>query len=357
MKLFTAGPVACRPEVLEVMGRQMFSHRSKEYKEIHKQTVERLAKFVETKGQVFLFPSTSSGAMEACVRNCVEKKMLACINGDFGKRFAKIGETNGRIVEKLESKLGDPTMPEELDEKLKQVPDVEAVSIIYNETSMGLMNSIPELAEVVKKHGKLLFVDAVSAMGGVDVKVDEWGIDVCFASSQKCFGIPPGLTMVAVSDRAMKVSEGMKNKGWYFDFKVFEKYQKEQSSTPMTSVIPQVMALNKELEIIENEGGKERRFELYRNRMNRIVNGIKKLGLSLYPKTGYESVTIACVNAPQNISGLKIYEEMRKKGFELAKGYGDLKERTFRIGNMGYITMKDIDEMLAALENVLKTSS
>jgi len=357
MKLFTAGPVACRPEVLQEMGHQMFSHRSKEYKQLHQQTVERLSRFLETKNQVFLFPSTSSGVMEACVRNCVEKKMLACINGDFGKRFAKIGEANGKIVEKLETKPGDPTTPELLDEKLSKVSEVEAVSIVYNETSMGLMNHLPELAKVVKKYGKLLFVDAVSAMGGVELKVDEWNIDVCFAGSQKCFGIPPGLTMVVVSDEALKISERMKNKGWYFDFKLFEKYQKEQSSTPMTPVIPQVAALNKELEIIEKEGGKEKRFELYRARMNRIISGIKRLGLSLYPKPGYESMTIACINAPQGTSGVTIYEEMRKRGFELAKGHGGLKEKTFRIGNMGYILMEDIDEMLLALGEVIRSSS
>ncbi len=354
MKLFTAGPVACRPEVLEEMRRQMFSHRSKEYRELHEQTVERLRRFLETRGQVFLFPSSSSGAMEASVRNCVERKMLCCINGNFGKRYAKVGETNGRVVERLEPGLGAPITPESLDEKLSSAPDVEAVTITYNETSVGLMNPLSELAKVVKKHGKLLFVDAVSAMGGVELKVDEWGIDVCFASSQKCFGIPPGLAMVSVSDEALKRSESMENKGWYFDFKLYEKYQREQSSTAMTPVIPQIAALNKELEIIEKEGGKKKRFELYFKRMQRIRKGVESLGLSLFPKAGCESLTIACVNAPKRISGLQVYEQMRERGFELAKGYGELKERTFRIGNMGYIHLEDIDEMLHALGEILK---
>ena len=354
MKLFTAGPVACRPEVLEEMRRQMFSHRSKEYKELHSQTVQRLQKFLETYNQVFLFTSSSSGVMEATVRNCVERKLMCCINGEFGRRYAKIGESNGREVVLLETELGSPTTPDLLDEKLCSVPDVEAVTITYNETSTGMMNPLPELAKVVKEHGKLLFVDTVSAMGGVELKVDEWGIDVCFASSQKCFGIPPGLAIASVGEEALKKSESARNKGWYFDFKLYEKYQKEQSGTHMTPAIPQIAALNKELEIIETEGGKEKRLEFCAGRMQRIKQGVEDLGLSLFPRKGYESPTIACVNAPAGMSGLDVYEKMRGHGFELAKGYGPLKERTFRIGNMGYIHLEDIDEMLQALSEVIK---
>jgi aspartate aminotransferase-like enzyme len=354
MKLFTAGPVACRPEVLEEMRRQMFSHRSREYKALHSQTVQRLQRFLETNNQVFLFTSSSSGVMEATVRNCVERKLLCCISGEFGRRYAKVGESNGREVVPLETELGSPTTPDLLDEKLCSVPDVEAVTITYNETSTGMMNPLPELAKVVKKHGKLLFVDAVSAMGGVELKVDEWGIDVCFASSQKCFGIPPGLAVASVSEEALKRSESARNKGWYFDFKLYEKYQKEQSGTHMTPVIPQIAALNKELEIIEAEGGKRKRLEFCAGRMEKIRQGVENLGLSLFPWKGYESLTIACVNAPAGMSGLDVYEKMRGHGFELAKGYGPLKERTFRIGNMGYIRLEDIEGMLQALGEVIK---
>ena len=204
MKLFTVGPVACRPEVLEEMKRQMFSHRSEEYRELHRETVRRLREFLETKNKVFLFPSSGSGVMEGTVRNCVERKMLCCINGAFGKRYAEVGESNGKIVERLEPELGKPTTPELLDEKLSSAPDVEAVAITYNETSVGLLNPLPELAKVVKEHGKFLFVDAVSAMGGVELKVDKWEIDVCFASSQKCFGIPPGLAVASLSEEALE---------------------------------------------------------------------------------------------------------------------------------------------------------
>lgn len=353
MKLFTVGPVACRPEVLKEMSRQMFSHRSVEYQEIHRKTVELLQKFLETKNQVFLFPSSGSGVMEATIRNCVEGKLLCCISGEFGKRYAEIGLSNGREVITLETPLGNPITPQLLEDSLRANPDVEAVSITYNETSVGILNPLEELAKVVKEHGKLLFVDAVSAMGGVELKVDEWGIDVCFSSSQKCFGVPPGLAVASVSPAALERSERMKNKGWYFDFKLYEHYQQKEWSTHMTPPIPQISALKKELEIIEAEGGKQKRLELYRSRARRIQEGVKDLGLTLFPREGYESPTVTCVNAPKGMSGSEIYQEMRRRGIELAKGYGALRECTFRIGNMGYISFEDIEEMLQALGEVL----
>jgi len=312
----------------------MVSHRSEEYK------------------KVFLFSSTGSGFMEASVRNCVNKKMLCCICGSFGKRYAEVATANGKQVETLEVPPGEPILPDLLDQKLSETPDVEAVSITHNETSMGLINPLEQLAEVAKKHDKLLFVDAVSSMGGTEIKVDRWGLDVCFSSSQKCFGVPPGLGMGNVSEEALKKSETAENKGWYFDFKVWEKHQ-QKKGTPMTAVIPQIAGLNTILKIIESKGGKEWFFDLYAERNRRIREGVQKLGLTMFPKSGYESPTVNCVNAPAGIDGLDVYERMRMEGFELAKGYGTVQNLTFRIGNMGYIESADIDSMLEALGKVL----
>ncbi len=278
--------------------------------------------------------------------------MLCCVNGSFGKRFAEVAFSNGKIVETIEPPLGEPVTPDSLDEKLSKCSDVEAVAITHNETSVGLINPLQELAEVVKKHGKLLFVDAVSSMGGTEIKVDEWSLDVCFAGTQKCFGVPPGLSMGSVSDEALKKSEVAEKKGWYFDFKLWEKYQKT-AGTPVTSVIPQIAGLNRILKLIDGWGGREDYFALYGERNRRIREGIQKLGLTLFPKKDYESPTVTCINAPSNKSGLEIYQKMREKGFELAKGYGNIKDATFRIGNMGYIRFEDIKFMLEALREVL----
>jgi aspartate aminotransferase-like enzyme len=191
-------------------------------------------------------------------------------------------------------------------------------------------------------------------MGGTRIDVDKWGLDVCFSSSQKCFGVPPGLSVGSASKEALKKSEKVQNKGWYFDFMVWQKYQ-NRKGTPMTSVIPQIAGLNAILSLIEKKGGKSWFFDLYAERNNRIREGLKKLGLTMFPKKGYESPTVNCVNAPKGIDGVSIYQTMRKRGFELARGYGSIQNQTFRIGNMGYISLENIDLMLESLESVLSS--
>jgi len=355
MELFTVGPVACYPEVLESMSHQMYSHRSKEYFALHYETVQLLQDFISTKNEVFLFSSTGTGFMEASVRNCVRKKMLCCINGSFGERFAEVAEANGVTVVKLAPPLGEPISADGLHDMLSKNPDIEAVALTHNETSVGLINPLRELVATVKKQDKLVFVDAVSSMGGTEIQVDDLGIDVCFSSSQKCFGVPPGLGIGSVSEQAMNLSAIAVNKGWYFDFKVWEEDQKKGRGTPVTPAIPQIAGLNTALKMIKKNGGKKWYFDLYKERNERIRSGIERHGLSTFPRKGSESPTVNCINAPEGVEGGIIYEKMREKGFELAEGYGPLKKRTFRIGNMGYIEMRNIDLMLIALGDVISS--
>jgi aspartate aminotransferase-like enzyme len=353
MKLFTVGPVACYPEVLEAMGHQMMSHRSEEYLELHYDTVERLQSCLETENDVYLFSSTGTGFMEASVINCVRDSVLVCVNGSFGKRYADVAKAHGRKVILLEPPLGEPITVEALEATLRDHPEVEAVALTHNETSAGLINPLQELAFIVKDQGKLLLVDAVSSMGGTTIKVDDWGIDICFSSSQKCFGVPPGLGIGSVSPDALKKSDVVPNKGWYFDLKIWQRYHEQGRGTPMTSAIPQVAGLNAALKMIAGKGGKDWYFDLYKTRNAKIRKGIEELGLSTFPRRGFESPTVSCINAPEGVEGPEIYKAMRCEGFELAQGYGALKDTTFRIGNMGCIPEGQIDSMLEALGSVL----
>ncbi len=357
LKLFTAGPVACFPEVLKAMSFQMFSHRSKEYQALHRDTTLRLAEFLEAKkATVLLIPASGTGFMEASIRNAVTPggKVLVTIIGAFGNRYREVVESNGRKAVVLEKKPGEPVLPEELDEALKKNPDVEAVTITYNETSTGVLNPLPELAKVAKEHDKLVFVDAVSAMGAADIKVDEWGLDLVFASSQKAFGVPPGLAMAAVSEAVFEKAKNIPNRGWYFDLLKYKKYLEKQWSTPSTPPIPQIIALNVVLRTIEAMGGKKAWLDMYARRAERIRKGVLDLGLELFATPGYYSPTITVVKTPPGVRGVDVYNKMRERGFEIAKGYGPVKEYTFRIGHMGYITDEEIDELFKNLREVIE---
>ena len=356
MKLFTAGPVACFPEVLEVMKFQMLSHRSAEYRELHKDTVKRLAEFLEArKATVLLIPASGTGFMEASIRNAVSPrgKVLVTVIGEFGNRYREAVEKNGRIPVVLEKPLGKPVLPEELDEALKKNPDVEAVTITYNETSTGVLNPLRELAKVAKEHGKLVFVDAVSAMGAADIKVDEWGLDLVFSSSQKAFGVPPGLAMAAVSEEVFERAKNIPERGLYFDLLEIREVLLQQWSTPTTPPIPQIAGLNAALRIIEKMGGKEAWLKMYAERAEKIRRGVLELGLQLFAEPGYYSPTITVVYNPPGIKGPVIYEELRKRGIEIARGYGKVKDITFRIGHMGYITDEDIELLFNNLREIL----
>lgn len=355
VKLFTVGPVACYPEVLKVMGTQMYSHRSSEYLKLHYDTVDRLQNILETTNSIYLFSSTGTGFMEAAVRNCIKKKILVCVNGSFGKRFVDVANANGKETILIEPPLGVPITSNMVSEKLEINPEIEAVAITHNETSVGLINPLEELSRTVKHYDKLLFVDAVSSMGGTAINVDKWGIDICYSSSQKCFGVPPGLGIGSVSQNALEASNKAVDKGWYFDLAIWEKHHKEGKGTPMTSTIPQVAGLNAALKFIDENGGKNWFFNLYKERNRVIRKGISEIGITTYPQIGYESPTVNCINSPDGIKGEIIYKAMREKGYELAQGYGELKDSTFRIGNMGYIEEGSIDSMLTSLREVINS--
>ena len=355
-KLFTAGPVACFPEVLNIMNVQMFSHRSKEYKTIHMDTVNRLTHFLDAeKGEVLLFPNSGTGIMELCIRNSIPRgeKVLVTSIGAFGSRFNQVVESNGRISVFLEFEPGKAVHPEDLDDALHKNPDVKAVTITHNETSSGVLNPLPELAKVVKEHEKLLFVDAVSAMGGTDIQANTWEIDVVFSSSQKAFGVPPGLALGVFSEAFLERAQYAEEKGWYFDVLKYVKYQKEKQGTPSTPPMPQIFGFNVALRIQEQMGGKEKWFNMYKQRSEMIRKGIAGMGLEPLAEKGYESPTITAVLTPKGVTGDQVYEAMRTRNIELAKGYGTVKEKTFRIGNMGYIPFEDIEEMLKNLSEVM----
>jgi len=350
-KLFTPGPVEVRPEILQAMATPQIHHRSPECADLYAELQPKLKKFLYTDQTVFLFTSSSTGAMEAAVQNTVRKKCLNLVNGAFSKRWHEITKACGLPCEALENPWDKAIKPEQVDEKLAS-GEFDAVTLVYNETSTGLLNPLPEIAEVVHRFPDvMLLVDAVSAMGGVKIEFDRLGLDVLLAGVQKAIALPPGLTVCAVSDRALARAEEVKPKTYYFSFPVMLKYHKK-NQTPSTPSTAHMFALNAQLDAMFEEG-LERRFARHEE-MASLVQAWAKEKFDIFPEEGYWSKTLTCVENTRGIDVAALNKTLvEEHGMRIANGYGDLKEKTFRIAHMGDLTTADIRGLLATIDMIL----
>jgi aspartate aminotransferase-like enzyme len=287
--------------------------------------------------------------MEAGMRNLVGKKVLATTCGAFSERWYQMAGHNGKDSEQLAVEWGKAIKPEMIDEKLK-TGEFDTVALVLNETSTGVMNPLKEIAEVVSKYDDvLLMVDAVSGMAGVDIDFDGLGLDLCLAGLQKCFGLPSGLAVFAVSERAMKRAETVKDRGFYFDFLSFKKYH-EKNMTASTPAIPHIFALDNQLDFILEEG--KGRFERH-ERMAKIVQDWAKKHFELFAEEGYESPTVTCIKNTRGISVVDLNAELAKHHCMLSNGYGSLKEKAFRIAHMADTQEWEIRGLLSLIDSIL----
>ncbi|HID90096.1 MAG TPA: alanine--glyoxylate aminotransferase family protein, partial [Anaerolineae bacterium] len=233
-KLFIPGPTHVREEVLQAQTTPMIGHRTPEYSALQAEVTPKLQKLLYTTQRVYLYTSSSTGVMEGSVRQASTKKVLNTVCGAFSKRWHQITKANGVPCDKIEVPMGQAITPEMVDEALAS-GEYDAVTIVMNETSTGVMNPVKDIAALIhdKYPDVLILVDAVSCMAGVKIEFDAWGLDVCLAGVQKCFALPPGLTVCAVSDRARERAKQVATPGYYFAYEQMDKrYEKHQ--TPAT---------------------------------------------------------------------------------------------------------------------------
>jgi|SRR5690606_4695738 len=214
------GPTPIPKKVELAMAENMISHRSEEFVKLYRETTERVKPIFGTKQEILLLPSGGTAALEAAVVNTVSpgEEVVVVTVGAFGDYFVSICEKNGLVVHKLEKEWGEACTKEELADFLKPLSNIKAVFATYNETSTGILNPVWELAEAVKEHSDAIFiVDGVSGIGGVPAEMDEWGIDILVTGSQKAMMLPPGLSIVAVNEKAWKVIEANRSNAYYLD--------------------------------------------------------------------------------------------------------------------------------------------
>jgi len=352
IKLFIPGPVEVSAKTYAALSKPMIGHRSGDFKKLYGAIQPQLQELFGTKQPVFLSTSSAWGVMEGAIRNLVGKKVLNCMCGAFSDKWLDVSKRCGKEAEGLQVEWGQPILPEMIDAKLA-TGEFDALTLIHNETSTGVMSPIAEIAKVMKKYPEVMFiVDSVSSFSVVPIPMDELGIDVLLTGSQKALAMPPGLALFSVSERAFKRAESIQGRGYYFDFIEFKKNQ-EQDMTPSTPVIPHIYALQSKLEDIFAEGIAQRHAR--HARLNTLVHDwVKARGFEFFAPEGYRSLSLTCVANNKGIDVAAMIAKLREKYHcVIDGGYGKLKGKTFRISNMGDETEESITQLLSWLDDCL----
>ncbi len=354
-RLFIPGPVKVDQDVLEQLARPTLGHRGKEYAALQGETVEMLKQILFTEQNIFLSTSSASGLWEAAIRNCVadDDVVLATCCGAFSDKWASVVTACGKNVDQLKVDWGKPITAEMIDEKLAS-GKYAAITLVYNETSTGLTNPIAEISKMMKEKYPqvLVFVDAVSAVVGMELKFDELGWDVVLASVQKAFAIPPGLAIAAVSDRALEKSATVKNRGYYFDFQLWAK-NAAKNQTLVTPNVPHIMALNYQCKKLVAEG-MENVWKRHAE-MAEFVRSWATKNFDLFCEPQYASNTLTAIKNTKGIDVAKTIGAIQEKhNTVFGNGYGKLKEKSFRIAHMGDITMADLEELTGWIDDEIQ---
>jgi aspartate aminotransferase-like enzyme len=350
-KLFIPGPTHVRREILQAQATPMIGHRSGEYSTLQANVTPKLQKMLYTDSHVYLFASSSTGVMEGAIRQASKTKILNTVCGAFSKRWHQMTVANGVACDKIEVPMGQAITPELVDGGLAS-GEYDTVTLVLNETSTGVMNPIGDIAAMIheKYPDVLILVDAVSGMAGAKIEFDAWGLDVCLAGVQKCFALPPGLTVCAVSDRARERGKTIPNRGYYFAWDAMDK-KYDNHQTPATPAISLIQALNQQMDDMLAEG-LENRWERHKTMASFVQYWARKY-FKLYSDERYLSTTVTNVENTRGISVADLNKELGERGAVISNGYGDLKEKCFRIAHMGDLTLEDLQWLTGQIEDIL----
>ncbi len=354
--LRTPGPTPIPDDIVEAMGNPMINHRGPEFDELITKCTEQLKQVFMTTNDLFILTASGTGALEASLVNTLSPgdKVVAATAGSFGDRFIDMADAFGADVTRLDFEWGEPIDPDAVRQALKDNPDVKAVMITHNETSTGVTHPLEEIARIAKQEfGKLLLVDAVSSLGCLPLPVDAWDCDLVGTASQKGFMIPPGLAFVSVSERAWEAQKTATMPKFYFDLEEAKKTL-ERGQTPFTPNVAAMYGLSLGLDKILEEG-LEGVFGRHASIGQMTRDRVRDLGLELLVSDErYASNTVTAVKMPEGIDGRALMGRLRtEKNVVLAGGQGKLSTSIFRIGHLGHVTEDDIEEVIAALKELL----
>lgn len=350
--LMIPGPTPVPESALIEMGKHPMAHRSKEFSNILKEVYDDLKYVFQTKNDVFLFTASGTGAMCAALENIVNDgdKVLCLVIGNFGARWAKIAESRGAEVIKLEVPLGEVIKSQMLEEALNKNKDIKIVTLTHSETSTGAANDVKTLCSIIKKHGALSVVDGITSLCAMEFKTDEWNIDVALSGSQKGFMIAPGLSFLTASEEAFKMHEQCKYPSFYFNWKEHKK-SLAKDTTPFTPAVSLISSLHTSLKMIKEEGI-ENVNKRHKKLSLALRAAIKTIGLKLFVEDDNNaSYAITSILPPEGITVPDIRKTL-KDDYDIivANGQGSLENKIFRIGTLGFVCERDLIMAVGALE-------
>lgn len=351
-KLFIPGPIAVSEKTLRAMAQPMIGHRSTDFVALYQSIQPDLQALFYTQDPVYISTSSAWGVMEGAIRNLTQKKVLCCMNGAFSDKWLDVAQRSGLAAGALKSEWGQPVDPEALRQELA-TGQYDVVTLIHNETSCGCMSDLPALAAVLKQFPDVIsIVDTVSSFSALPIKKDELGLDVIITGSQKALALPPGLSLLSPSKRALARAAQCQTRGYYFDLLEFQKNH-EAGMTPSTPAIPLIYALRSKLDDIKAEGA-ETRYARHARLNQTVRDHVLAKGFQLFPKAGHGSVSLNCFANTLNVDLAALNKLLKSKhGLVIDGGYGKLKGKTFRISNMGDETDETIATMLRAFDSAL----
>ncbi len=355
IRFFLPGPSYVPEDARQAMTAPMVGHRSAAFRAFTLSLAERLSKVLRSAGDGMIATGSSTLVMEAAVVSLVETDVLNLTNGAFSERWHAISRAAGKSADKVSSPWGQAVEPDLVRRALSR-KRYEAVTLVHNETSTGVMSPLEEIARAVREESDaLVLVDAVSSLGGAPVETDAWGLDVVLAGTQKALAVPPGLTVFTLSERAAERAAKVTRRGFYTDLLRYRDKHREGGAIT-TPAIPLFHALDRQLDRILAEG-MEARWERHRRLAERTAAWAAARGCAFASADGARSWTVSCLKPPPGVDPQSLVRGLADRGYTIGGGYGDWKPSTFRIGHMGEVRESDLEALLAELDVLLAAAA
>lgn len=356
--LMGPGPSDVNPRVLKAMATPLIGHMDPQFINIMDGIKDMLRQLFKTENELtFAVSATGSAGMETCFVNLLEPgdEALVCVNGVFGTRMCDIVERCGANLIRIDAPWGEPVKPSQVEEALGKC-DPKLVAIVHAETSTGVLQPLEEISSMVHDAGALFLVDTVTSLGGTEVKVDDWGIDAVYSGTQKCLSVPPGLSPVSFSPRALDVLDSRKSKvqSWYLDLSMIRNYWSgSQRVYHHTAPVSMAFGLYEGLRIIFEEGLEER-FTRHQKNHQLLRDGLEEMGFSFLVEPEFRLPMLNAVKIPEGLDDGKIRGELLNKfNIEIGAGLGDFAGKIWRIGLMGESCTKNhVSKLLEALKSI-----